>query len=162
MSLKQQIEITPLSCIHPARGIEICPVDRPMPESVQSPGDSPGVTEFRIPSSHETNLVHIAPGTIENLFVHHFQTDQLLVVRGRVVLVVLQNRAYQYIVMSESDPKVVRIPPGIPHGAINLSDEPCLAINSVIRHGAPHERDYRPVPQRIPYDLATVQQLSGG
>ena len=147
MSLTKKIEITALGCIKPTNGIEICPVD------------SQGVTEFRIPSSHETNLVHIAPGTIENLFVHHFQTDQLLVVRGSAVLVVLQNRTYQYILMSECDPKVVKIPFGVPHGAVNITSEPCLAINSVIRHGPADARDYRPLQQRIPYDLAAIQAL---
>ena len=147
MSIKTQIEINTLECIQPIQGIEICPVDQA------------GVKEFRIPSSHETNLVYIAPGTVEDLFVHHFQTDQLLVVRGKVVLVILQNRAYQYILMTEHNPQVVKIPPGIPHGAINLTSEPCVAINSVIRHGKPHERDYRPLRQRIPYDLSIVQSL---
>lgn len=159
MSLKHQIEIVPLTCIHPAQGIDICPVDTAGRLDAAGGINEVGVTEFRIPFSHETNLVYVAPNTIEDLFMHHFQTDQLLVVRGQAVLVVLQNRSYQYIILSECDPKVVRIPPGIPHGAINFSATPCVAINSVIRHGAPHERDYRPLKQPIPYDLARVRSL---
>lgn len=147
MSIKTHIELNTLECIQPIKGIEICPIDQA------------GVKEFRVPSSHETNLVYIAPGTVEDLFVHRFQTDQLLVVRGQVVLAILQNRAYQYILMSERNPQVLKIPPGIPHGAINLTSQPCVAINSVIRHGEPNERDYRPLQQRIPYDLLMVQSL---
>jgi len=146
MSLKNRIEIHPIICINPAKGIEICPVDGT-------------VQEFQIPTSHETNLVYIAPGTVEDLFVHHFQTDQLLVVKGRVVLTILQEGQYRYILLSDRDLQVVKIPPGIPHGAINLTTEPCIAINSVIRHGTPHMRDYQPIPIRKPYDLTTVRAL---
>jgi oxalate decarboxylase/phosphoglucose isomerase-like protein (cupin superfamily) len=147
MSLKNQIEVHPIICINPAKGIEICPVD--------------GATaqEFQLPGSHETNLVYIAPGTVEDLFVHHFQTDQLLVVKGRAVLTILQEGQYRYILLSDRDLQVVKIPPGIPHGAINLTQEPCIAINSVIRHGRPHLRDYQPIPIRKPYDLDIVMAL---
>ncbi|HEY9676334.1 MAG TPA: cupin domain-containing protein [Waterburya sp.] len=124
-----------------------------------------GMTEFYTPqSSHETILVQIPPGTLEDLFVHRFQTDQLLVVRGSFVLIVLQNRRYQYIPLTETQPMVVTIPPGVPHGAINLSAEPCVLVNAVLRHGEPHERDYRPMKPPFPYDLgavlATVRGLS--
>jgi dTDP-4-dehydrorhamnose 3,5-epimerase-like enzyme len=116
-----------------------------------------GMTEFYTPQfSHETMLVQIPPGTLENLFVHRFQTDQLLVVRGSFVLVVLHNRRYQYVSFSEHQPMVVTIPPGVPHGAINLSAEPCVLVNAVLRHGAAHERDYRPINPPFPYDLKAV------
>jgi mannose-6-phosphate isomerase-like protein (cupin superfamily) len=147
MSLKNRIEIHPIICLNPAKGIEICPVD------------GTGIQEFPIPTSHETNLVYIAPGTVEDLFVHHFQTDQLLVVKGQVVLVILQSGQYQYILLSDRDLRVVKIPPGTPHGAINLTGEPCIAINSVIRHGNPHIRDYQPIPIRKPYDLDMARAL---
>ncbi|MEQ8386548.1 MAG: hypothetical protein RH949_29750 [Coleofasciculus sp. A1-SPW-01] len=69
-----------------------------------------GTVDFYTPqSSHETMLVQIPPATVEDLFVHRFQTDQLLVVRGSFVLVVLRNRqlALNYIkpsqVFSESE-----------------------------------------------------------
>lgn len=147
MGLKNRIEVHPIICIHPTQGIEICPVD------------GGGVQEFQIPSSHETNLVYVAPGTVEDLFVHHFQTDQLLVVKGRVVLTILQEGQYRYILLSDRNLQVVRIPPDIPHGAINLTAEPCIAINSVIRHGTPHARDYQPLPIQKPYDLEMVRAL---
>jgi hypothetical protein len=117
-----------------------------------------GMAEFYTPqSSHETMLVQIPPATVDDLFVHRFQTDQLLVVRGSFVLVLLQNRCYQYIPLSEDRPMVVKIPPGIPHGAINMSLQPCVVVNAVLRHGVVHERDYRPLPRPFPYDLEAVQ-----
>jgi hypothetical protein len=134
MAIVNQIEICPLSAI---KG---------------------GMAEFYTPqSSHETMLVQISGGTIDDLFVHRFQTDQLLVVRNQFVLVILQNRRYQYIALSQDFPAIVRIPPGILHGAINLSPEPCVLVNAVLRHGAADDRDYRPLKRPFPYDLTAAQ-----
>lgn len=117
-----------------------------------------GMAEFYTPqASHETMLVQIPPGTIDELFVHHFQTDQILVVRGSFVLVTLQNRRYQYIGLCEARPAVVTIPPGIPHGAVNMSEEPCVLVNAVLRHGNSHPKDYQPMQPIIPYDFAAIQ-----
>lgn len=124
-----------------------------------------GMAEFYTPqSSHETMLVQIPAWAEDDLFVHHFQTDQLLVVRGKFVLVVLQNRQYRYLPLSDRIPAVITIPPGVPHGALSFSDEPCLVVNAVLRHGAATERDYRPLKPPFPYDLtaaqAALQQLT--
>lgn len=57
-----------------------------------------GMVEFFTPqTSDETMTVQVEAGAVEKLFVHRFQTDQLLVVRGQFVLVILQNRQYRYI-----------------------------------------------------------------
>lgn len=73
--------------------IEIQPL-----ESIQG-----GMAQFYTPqSSNETMLVQIPPGAIDKLFVHRFQTDQLLVVRESFVLVILHNRQYRYYYLSES------------------------------------------------------------
>jgi hypothetical protein len=120
-----------------------------------------GHIEFFTPqASHETMLVQLPASTVEELFVHRFQTDQLLVVRGRLVLVVLQNRRYEYISLSEDEPKVVTIPPGVPHGAINLHDQPCTVVNAVLRHGPAHERDYQPLKRPFPYDLTVARAVA--
>jgi dTDP-4-dehydrorhamnose 3,5-epimerase-like enzyme len=117
-----------------------------------------GMAEFYTPqASHETMLVNIPAGTIDELFVHHFQTDQILVVRGSFVLVVLQNRQYRYIGLSELSPAVATIPRGIPHGAINLTPEPCVIVNAVLRHGPTHPKDYRPMKPPFPYALAEIR-----
>jgi oxalate decarboxylase/phosphoglucose isomerase-like protein (cupin superfamily) len=119
-----------------------------------------GMAEFYTPqASDETMLVQIAPHSIDDLFVHRHQTDQLLVVRGQMVLVVLLDRAYQYIVMRADRPQVVTIPPMVPHAAINLTTEPCMLINAVRYHGQPGQKDYQPVTPPFVYDLELVQQL---
>lgn len=117
-----------------------------------------GMTDFYTPqTSDQTILVQIPPHTIEDLFVHRAQTDQLLVVKGRFVLVTLINRCYEYVALSDRFPVVVTIPPGVLHGAINLDEEPCVLINAVLRHGKPNDRDYIPRQPPIPYDLAAVR-----
>lgn len=117
-----------------------------------------GMAEFYTPqASHETILVQIPSETVDDLFVHRRQTDQLLVARGSFVLVVLQNRQYQYIPLSEHYPVVATIPRGVLHGAINFSCKPCLVVNAVLRHGPTHERDYQPVKPPFPYDLAAAE-----
>ncbi|RFP53649.1 MAG: dTDP-4-dehydrorhamnose 3,5-epimerase [Limnothrix sp. CACIAM 69d] len=118
-----------------------------------------GMAEFYTPQScHETMLVQVPAMARDDLFVHRFQTDQLLVVRGNFVMVVLQNRRYQYIPLSDRVPVVLTIPPGVPHGALNFSQNPCLVVNAVVRHGAAHRLDYRPMKPPFPYDLAVAEQ----
>jgi uncharacterized RmlC-like cupin family protein len=113
-----------------------------------------GMIKFYAPqASHETMLVQIPANTIDDLFVHKYQTDQLMVVRGNFMLVILHNGKYQYIPLSHAEPKVVTIPPLVPHSAINLGSEPCMVINAVIRHGHAHPADYRPLKAPFPYDL---------
>ncbi|WP_448561109.1 dTDP-4-dehydrorhamnose 3,5-epimerase [Trichothermofontia sp.] len=119
-----------------------------------------GMATFYTPqASHETMLVQIPAGAIDELFVHHFQTDQLLVVKGDFILVTLQNRRYQYFALSDRQPQVVKIPPGIPHGAINLATEACLLVNAVLRHGPADPRDYRPLRKPFPYDWSHIEAL---
>jgi uncharacterized RmlC-like cupin family protein len=119
-----------------------------------------GMVKFYTPqASHETMLVQIPAQTIDQMFVHKYQTDQLMVVRGSFVLVILHNGRYEYIPLNASEPNVVTIPPLVPHSAINLNDEPCMIINAVIRHGKAHPYDYRPIKSPYPYDLATVDRL---
>ncbi|PSF39456.1 dTDP-4-dehydrorhamnose 3,5-epimerase [Aphanothece hegewaldii CCALA 016] len=151
MGLINNISISTLTCLHPSQGLTICPVETITSEKEQ--GFDPPLF------SHETTLVTLAPGTIEDLFVHHHQTDQLLVIRGNAVLIILLNKQYQYILMSEAEPRVIKIPPGVPHGAVNLSPNPCTAINSILFHGTPTEKDYRPIKPPFSYDLERVRKL---
>jgi len=124
-------------------------------ESIQG-----GMAQFYTPQScNETMLVQIPAGTVDDLFVHRYQTDQLLVVRGGCVLVNLYNREYEYIPLSEDYPQVVTIPPGVPHGAINLGSEPCFLINAVLRHQDPHQRDYQPIKAPFAYNMEKARQV---
>jgi dTDP-4-dehydrorhamnose 3,5-epimerase-like enzyme len=127
------------------RGIEIYPL-----ASMKG-----GMAQFYTPqSSHETMLVQIPPNTIDDLFVHKSQTDQILVVKGRLVLVTLENRQYRYTPLCDRLPQIVKIPPGVLHGAINLDSQPCVIVNAVLRHRPTQPRDYIPRPRPFPYDLA--------
>ena len=118
-------------------------------ESIQG-----GMAEFYTPqSSDETMIVKLPANSEDELFVHKQQTDQLLVVKGSFVLVVLHNKQYQYIPLSEKLPQVATIPPGILHGSINFEDQDCLLVNGVLRHGEPHPKDYQSVAKPFPYDL---------
>jgi dTDP-4-dehydrorhamnose 3,5-epimerase-like enzyme len=120
-----------------------------------------GMVEFYTPqSSDETILVRVAPNTVDDMFVHRYQTDRLIAVRGSMVLVVLQNREYRYIPMSDRNPVVVTIPPMVPHAAINLDSEPCMLINAVNYHGKTNARDYQPMTPPFAYDLAEAERLS--
>jgi uncharacterized RmlC-like cupin family protein len=119
-----------------------------------------GMAQFFTPqASHETMLVSVPAGAQDDLFVHHYQTDQILAVRGSMVLVYLQNRQYHYIPLTEDRPQVVQIPPGVPHGAINPSRENCVLVNAVLRHGDPHPRDYQPLSYPFPYDVAQARRV---
>jgi hypothetical protein len=118
-------------------------------ESIQG-----GMSEFyTLQSSNETMVVKVPANTVDDLFVHKQQTDQLLVVRGSFILVILYDRQYQYIPLSDRVPQVVTIPPKILHGSINLSSEDCLLVNAVLRHGVASPKDYQPVKKPFPYDL---------
>ncbi len=119
-----------------------------------------GMAEFYTPQfSHETMLVQVPPHARDDLFVHRFQTDQLLVVRGSFVMVILQNRQYQYIPLSDRYPAVLTIPTGVLHGALSFSDEPCLLVNAILRHGPACEKDYRAITPPIPYDLVKAKAI---
>jgi len=111
-------------------------------------------------SSDETSLFEIPPQTAdENLFCHRFHTDQLLVVRGSTVLVFLENRRYDYILLTQHQMRFVKIPPGIPHALINFSSESCLVLNALIRHGPAHPKDYQPIKKPFPFDFERVNKL---
>jgi uncharacterized RmlC-like cupin family protein len=94
------------------------------------------------------------------LFCHRHQTDQLMVLRGGIDLIVLQNRRLRRITLREDEPSWVRIPPGVPHGAINRGTAPAIVVNAVLRHRPSDERDYqsRPVPAAL---AAAWAQLYG-
>lgn len=134
-----------------ARGIEIHYL-----ESIKG-----GMAQFFTPqASNETMLVQVPPNTIDDLFVHKSQTDQLLVVKGQFVLVTLINKEYQYIPLNEKYPAVVTIPPGVLHGAINTTSEVCVIVNAVLRHREPQKLDYVTRGRPFPYDLEAAAEAA--
>jgi hypothetical protein len=120
-----------------ARRVEILP-----PECSSS-----GHTSFSAPQiSHETMIVELGTDQPFELFCHRRQTDQLMVLRGAIDLMVLQEGRLRRIRLREDEASWVRIPPGVPHGAINLGRTPAAIVNAVLRHGPHDPRDYRPRP----------------
>jgi mannose-6-phosphate isomerase-like protein (cupin superfamily) len=108
---------------------------------------SSGNTTFSAPqSSHETLIAEVGTDQALELFCHRHQTDQLLVLRGAIDLMVLQEGRLRRIRLREDEATWVRIPPGVPHGAINLGRTPAAIVNAVLRHGPHDPRDYRPRP----------------
>ena len=130
-------------------------------EILPSPGASAGLAFLREPlSSDETQIAEVATCTRAELFCHRHQTDQLMVLRGGLDLIVLQNRRLRRITLREDEPTWVRIPPGVPHGAINRGIAPAIVVNAVLRHRPSDQRDYqsRPVPAAL---AAAWAQLHG-
>ena len=130
-------------------------------EILPSPGTSAGLAFLREPlSSDETQIAEVATCTRAELFCHRHQTDQLMVLRGGLDLIVLQNRRLRRITLREDEPTWVRIPPGVPHGAINRGTAPAIVVNAVLRHRPSDQRDYqsRPVPAAL---AAAWAQLHG-
>ena len=111
---KIQEEKTQDESIKVLTGVQICSL-----ESIQA-----GMMKlYKLQSSDETILIKAPAHTAGNLFVHQHQTDQLLVVRGSCVLVILSNRQYQYIPLSSKVLQVVTIPTGILHALINFATD---------------------------------------
>ena len=106
-----------------------------------------GVAFFSDPLPSDATLIAEVPSSDQpQLFCHRRQTDQLMVLRGSVDLIVLQNRQLRRITLREDEATWVRIPAGVPHGAINRSCQAAVMVNAVLRHGPSDPRDYRPRP----------------
>lgn len=129
------------------RQVEIIPLQR----------SSSGHSTISAPqSSHETLIAEVGAESAFELFCHRKQTDQLMVLRGAIDLIVLQEGQLRRIRLREDEGAWVRIPPGVPHGAINLGSMPAVIVNAVLRHGAHHPSDYR--ARRIPGALLSEWQ----
>jgi mannose-6-phosphate isomerase-like protein (cupin superfamily) len=121
-------------------------------EILPSSGERAGLAFLREPlASDETQIAEVAPSTRAELFCHRHQTDQLMVLRGGIDLIVLQNKRLRRIALREDEPTWVRIPPGVPHGAINRGPAAAIVVNAVLRHRPSDGRDYqaRPVPAAL-------------
>ena len=106
-----------------------------------------GVAFFSDPLPSDATLIAEVPSSDQpQLFCHRRQTDQLMVLRGSIDLIVVQNRQLRRITLREDEATWVRIPAGVPHGAINRSCQAAVMVNAVLRHGPSDPRDYRPRP----------------
>jgi hypothetical protein len=126
-------------------------------------GTLSGSTLFCSPQpSDETLVAEVGSTPSGELFCHRHQTDQLMVLRGCIDLIVLQEGRLQRITLREDEASWVRIPPCVPHGAINRGRRPAVVVNAVLRHGPSDPRDYqpRPVPSAFASDWAKLQDRS--
>jgi mannose-6-phosphate isomerase-like protein (cupin superfamily) len=96
--------------------------------------------------SDETQVAEIGTERQLLLFCHRRQTDQLMVLRGAVDLVVLENGQLRCITLREDESQLVRIPPGVPHGAINRGPMHAVMVNAVLRHGPSDPTEHRARP----------------
>lgn len=123
-----------------------------MVEVIQLEPTITGSTTFFEPqASHETLISEVGVAHVCELFCHRRQTDQLILLRGAIDLIVLQNGRLRRITLREDESRVVRIPPGVPHAAINRCRRPSVVVNAVLRHGPSDPRDY--LPRRMPTNL---------
>ena len=58
-----------------------------------------------------------------------------MVLRGSLDLMILQNKTFQCIHLCDTDRLWVKIPPCIPHAAINRTGESVVLVNAIQRHG---------------------------
>jgi len=101
------------------------------------------------------------PGVVRAWYRHREQTDQVVLVKGRLLLVLLDSRkdsptfqSLQEIWISDDAPTLVRIAPGIWHGfqAIDEDDAYLLHLNSrAYNFEEPDEERLAPDDPTIPY-----------
>lgn len=103
-------------------------------------------------------LMEVRAGSVEDLVLHH-QTIQLLATKGNLVVVILQNQQYDYIVLSDQQPALVEIPPHMPYGLLNLNDVSCFLLCNGQRYLLAPDQDYYVLKPPFCYDIARVIQL---
>jgi len=112
-----------------------------------------GESEFLSPvQSTETLIAKVPGGTVEDLFVHQNQIDQLKAVKGSLVLITLEQGKYKYTLLTENDYTWLSIPQGIPHAAVNFLGE-CTLVNAALRLRPAVDADYEPIKPSMPYEL---------
>ena len=123
-----------------------------------------GATVFGAPRpSDETMIAEVSDSAAGELYCHRHQTDQLMVLRGWLDLIVVQAGRLQLITLRDDEATWVRIPPRVPHGAINRGSRPAVVVNAVLRHGPSDPRDYRarPVPAALLRDWRALASPAG-
>jgi dTDP-4-dehydrorhamnose 3,5-epimerase-like enzyme len=96
--------------------------------------------DSHFPGFGQVYITSTFPGTIKAWYRHHKQIDQIALLKGEVVLALYDSRESSPtngkildVLISEKNPKLVQIPPGIWHGFKAIGTEPAylLHLNSV-------------------------------
>ncbi|MFH1417336.1 MAG: dTDP-4-dehydrorhamnose 3,5-epimerase family protein [Planctomycetota bacterium] len=112
----------------------------------------------------QTYFTTTYPGVVKAWHYHRFQTDHFYCVRGAIKLGLYDGREgsptsgeVNEIYLTEHRPALVRIPPGVYHGWMCVSDVECIVVNvtsECYNHKAPDEHRAPPHDNDIPYDWA--------
>jgi len=102
------------------------------------------------------------PGIVKAWHWHKKQTDHLYVAKGTIKVVLYDNRSdsktkgcVNQVYLGEHCPAVLRIPPGVCHGWMCVSQDEAYIINiptEVYNYGQPDEFRIHPHDNDIPYD----------
>jgi dTDP-4-dehydrorhamnose 3,5-epimerase len=114
------------------------------------------------PGFGQAYITSTRPGVIKAWYRHHKQLDQIALVKGDLMLVLYDSQEHSptrgqvlEIPISEHEPKLVQIPPGVWHGFKALGEEAAylLHLNSVAFNF--HDVDEERLPAddpSIPYE----------
>ena len=104
------------------------------------------------------------PGVVKGWHYHKKQTDNMVVVRGMMKIVLYDDRSgsptrglVNEFFVGDHNPMLVQIPAGVFHGFKCISEHEALVINTVTEpynHAAPDEYRVDPHTSDIPYDWA--------
>jgi dTDP-4-dehydrorhamnose 3,5-epimerase len=113
------------------------------------------------PGFGQVYITSTPPDVIKAWYRHKTQTDQIALVKGRLKLVLFDNRKSsstcshcREIIMEETAPTLVQIPPGVWHGFQAIGADPAylLHLNSVaFDFDSPDEERIAPDDTSIPY-----------
>jgi dTDP-4-dehydrorhamnose 3,5-epimerase len=104
------------------------------------------------------------PGVTKAWHYHKIQTDNFVVIKGMMKLVLYDSREdspthgeVNEFFLGEHNPKLLQIPPYVYHGFKCISEEEALVINiptEVYKYEKPDEYRLHPHTTEIPYDWA--------
>jgi len=104
------------------------------------------------------------PGAVKAWHRHRRQTDFLAVVAGMAKIALHDDREgsptrgeTMEVVAGVHSPRLVKVPPGVWHGFMCISDSECIVLNcptEPYNHDAPDEERAEPHGGGIPYDWA--------
>ncbi|XHX80818.1 MAG: cupin domain-containing protein [Stenomitos frigidus ULC029] len=118
---------------------------------------TPSVAFLSLPQGSDPTVAIIQPGTVETMYYHEHQTDQLTCVEGRMVLILLVDGKLEYHLLDAAKPETFVIPPLVPHSAYNPGPTNCVIFNTRVPHRHNEKDLHEATPP--PFDYTTIQKL---